>query len=259
MKNILLLLLSYVMISDRVSGQFDGGEITTHSLSAGSSSMQYKDLLVNDSRYTGHGTAIEYLFSKQSVNKTKELSVEWVSASLGLGNEKMNFSNISLRYAALFRVFKNQSNNRFNAAIGYSFTVAPAFIKISGKESSYYLWNTSNDLGFYQRYHYQLRKSSFGLDINIPVAGFASRPAENNAAQGERTFNGTAFKSYSDLFFTSLHNNKAFSLALEYRYLLSKNVAIQTTAKYAVKNLTVINGSYERSSGISAGLVFKIK
>lgn len=230
---------------------------TTHLLYGGVSQYILRDALAGHASLQADALAIGYLFSRQLTNRKRSFSVSW-QRTLFSGEERVTLHSFEGRFANGFRLFNNKSNNRLTAYAGYSISSHPSFMSVGDKERRY-TWTTINSLNFYNAWDYQWKNNFLTLDIDIPLAGLASRPLTVDEDSYEANINGVLYKSFSDLFFTSLHNYKAVSARLEYRHSVRPGVQLYAGLQYRVKDLRVEINSYGRSAGLQGGVVFKIK
>jgi hypothetical protein len=194
---------------------------------------------------------VDYSFSAASGYRKKSISVSWKNGRVG----GFKLTDIRAEYAAAFSVIKNK-DSRFNTYLGYSITTNPVFItKI--QEAKQYSWTTSTNLSAYCSAVYGWKNNSISFDLSIPVAGFASRP-ENNNGYGSN-MNELLYESYNNLFFTSFHNLKAALLSVQYARPITKRINLQTGYQYSYRQLDESYGFRQVSHGLWAGVYYRLK
>lgn len=225
--------------------------INCHSFTTGVSSLSvrdnYSDLVLKGIQSTG----LAYSYASISAWRKKNISIAWNNGQAG--NAKLN--DFRVMYADAFSVIKNK-NSRFNTYLGYAISTNPVFIT-KGNEVKQYSWATNTSLSAYISSLYSWKNNSISLDLSIPVAGFASRP-ENNKSYGGNV-NELLYESYDNLFFTSLHNLEAASIAVQYSRQVGKRISLQAGYQYQYKRFNEGDLFLQVSHGFRAGFSYQLK
>jgi len=225
--------------------------INCHSFTIGVSSLSvtdnYSDLVLKGIQSTDLG----YSYSSISAWRKKNISIAWNNGQLG--NTTLN--DFRVMYADAFSVMKNK-NSRFNTYLGYAISTNPVFITKTN-EVKQYSWTASTTLSAYSSSVFAWGKNNISVDLSIPVAGFASRPENNKSYSGN--VNELLYESYDNLFFTSLHNLKAASIAVQYARQVCKRVSLQAGYQYQYNRLNEGNLFRQVSHGLRAGLSYRLK
>ena len=222
-----------------------------HSFSLGASTVSitdnYSDLVLKGISSTDLG----YSYFAISPYRKKSILIAWANGQAG--NSKLN--DFRAAYTDAFSVIKNK-NSRFNTYLGYAISTNPVFIAKTN-EVKQYSWATNTSLSAYTSSVYSWKKNNISLDLSIPVAGFASRP-ENNKVYGGNV-NELLYESYDNLFFTSLHNLRAASIAVQYSRQVSKRISLQAGYQYQYKRLNEDDMFRQVSHGLRAGFSYRLK
>jgi hypothetical protein len=222
-----------------------------HSLAFGASSVSITDNYIDLDLKGIRSTRLAYSFSAISPYRKKIISIAWNNGQAG--SAKLN--NFRAAYAYAFSVMKNKSS-RFNTYLGYAISTNPVFITKSN-ESKQYSWATSTSLSAYSSSAYAWKNNNISLDLSVPVSGLASRP-ENSTVYGGNV-NELLYESYDNLFFTSLHNLKAASIAVQYSREVSKRISLQAGYQYKYKRLNEGDLFLQVSHGLRAGFSYRLK
>lgn len=224
MKRVVVLVLNFTLTISVASAQK-----REHSVSVSIADYQLADSFIISSAAKGRAIGIGYTFGRSSAVKKDHFAISWSRSTMENPIFDVHTSNFTFRYDQAFSVFRNQSGS-VNSYWGYSIQSSPSFIKATGKDQRRSSWNTTNNLSIYQSAEFIKGQSKWILDIHIPVMGLSSRPDETSSRNS--TVNGSLYDSYSNLFVTSWHNQKALSASLEFNTAWNKKFRFFAGARY---------------------------
>lgn len=225
-----------------------------HSLSVSSTNYNLRDVSI-DATPDGTRMGIGYEAMKKSRRRISSFAVEWQGGSANSVLNEYHVNDFSLRWSDGFKLGVNRFG-KLDAFIGYSVWLNPSFIKISGKDDSYYTWSSINTLGLYQSYRYNWRRESLSLDIHLPVIGAVSRPGLQSVYPQD--MNGLLYDSYSKLELISWENYKDIAVKLGYHRELTSRWQLNAAARYRYVELETSLPLKNKLVGVEAGISFKM-
>jgi hypothetical protein len=233
-----------------LSGAIAQGQVTdvavVHSIVIGRGTNLLTDNFNKLSAERMNTVSMQYSFSSFTTFRRKRISTVWSNGN----SENAVVTAFDLQYADAYVLKQKAIKNLYNY-IGYAVNANPVFNKAKNKPADQYSWATVNNLSLYTYHEYRAGKSKFSAELTLPVVGMASRPESEDAPI--YTKNGLLYASYSNLYFTSLHNQKALSATISYCYPISQTVTFNVLYKYQYKELekTYKENSHSLQAGIS--------
>jgi hypothetical protein len=228
MKRLITLMSTIIAATSILSAQkrWQHGE---HSVIVAIADHQLADSFILSSAAKGQAIGIGYSFGRSSNGKKDNFSMEWSISKLENTQFNVRVNNFSFRYGQAFSLLRSRKGS-FNSYWGYSIQAAPSFIKATNKDGSLSSWSTSNTIGIYQSAEYTKGRNKWVFDIHLPLMGLSSRPDETSSRNN--TINGWLYDSYSNLFVTSWHNQKAMYASLEFNTAWNKKFRLLAGARY---------------------------
>lgn len=227
-----------------------------HSIRAGTGFKEIKDSYVLPYSVEGNMLYVGYSFLRSGEAKKEIISADWNKGSLSNSGAGVQTNDFSLRFSQAFSLVKSR-DKCLSYFAGYSIHTAPSFIKLSDKGDKKYSWSTSSNISFYQSVVYSRGKNRLSLDMYVPVIGLISRPDDQKYYY--QTVNGVLYDSYSDLFFTSWHNQQAVSASVDFSTALSKEVRAVVGGRYEYNQLEKEDVYSDSRIGLYAGLSFTLQ
>jgi hypothetical protein len=251
------LVIGYVLLLGMpVAAQIIPAKNKEHSIKAGTGFKEIRDNYILPYSVEGNILYVGYSFLQSGEAKKEIISAEWNKGSLSNSGAGVRINDFSLRFSQAFSLVKSR-DKRLNYFAGYSIHTAPSFIKLSDKGDKEYSWSTSSNISVYQSLVYTRGRNRLSLDMYIPVIGLASRPDDRKYYS--HTANGVLYDSYSDLFFTSWHNQQAISASVDFCTALSRGIRIIVGGKYDYNHLEKADGYSDSRIGMYAGLSFTLQ
>jgi hypothetical protein len=227
-----------------------------HVINIGTGFKELEDPFVFSHSVEGNTLSVDYSFLRSGEAKRKSMDMQWDLGSLSGRGVSVKTNDLKLRFSQAFSIIRTR-NKRLNAFLGYSIYTNPSFINVKDKEGKKYSWSTSSGLSLYQCLVYMVGRNRLALDIYVPVIGLASRPEEKD--YHHHTMNGVLYDSYSDLFMTSLHNQRAVSASLDFSTALSKDIRVNFGGRYDHNYLEKEDVYSDNKAGLYAGISCSFK
>lgn len=240
-----------LMVSQAVIGQ-NNAVVNKHTITVGISTRLISDAFISLSSQKISTAELGYTFSSSNTYRKKSISLNWCHGILKVDKEEIKLNDFTFQYTDAFSLIKNK-NKRLNIYVGYSITLNPQYIK----RDNGYSWTTINALSLYNSVVYSWKGNAISFDLNIPVAGFASRPQANS------TYTGNAiemiYNSYGDPVFTSVHNLKAIITSLQYQKRLGERLFFKAGTYFFYKDLQTGYNFLEQGYGFNSGLSYRFR
>lgn len=227
-----------------------------HQLAIGGTNSMIDDPSVATIALNGKGVNVSYGLLKFTPVRKTMISMKASGIQFGVDNTDARAMALSLGLSDGFLIFKNR-NRRLGGYIGYALHTSPSFLEINDKTNKYYTWSTISSLAFFQSYSYRCNRSSFTIDINVPLIGAASRPSATTVYSED--MNGAMYDSYSNLQLVTPNKYKAIDLAFDYRLVINMNLQFTAGIRYSYADLKTSLPVVQRSAGIQAGLLLRVK
>jgi hypothetical protein len=222
-----------------------------HVLTVGAGFKELEDLYIQPRSVEGNVLMVGYSFLKQSETGKQGIYIEWNHGSLSGSGANVKTNDFGIRFSQAFSLLKSK-NRKLNGFWGYSINTSPSYISVDNKDGKKYSWSTSSGLSFYQSVVYTAGSNRLALDIYVPLIGLASRPEENDYYH--HTVNGVLYDSYSNLFATSLHNQRAVSATLDFSTAVGKEVRVVVGGRYDYSHLEKEKVYTDNKVGLYAGI-----
>ena len=192
----------------------------------------------------------EYTYTIEGPRSKKVLDL---AASTGTGNDDENhvkYYTAAFSYSRGFAIQKNKAA-AFRNYLGYTVSVNSSGLRTGDN----YSWASSVMASLYNSAVYSWKKSSLSLDIIVPAIGFVSRPSANTTYK--YSVDGMMYNSFSNLSFSSFHNQQAVTAALQYQLAFSQRWLVVGGIGFSYKKINETAIYLEQAYKINAGIVYR--
>jgi len=223
-----------------------------HSFTGGVSSRLISDEYNHLSLEKIIATDFSWQFSNFNAYRRKQLSVNWS----GGRSEAMQLNELNIEYSEAFSLLKDKTN-RFNFYLGYKIGTDPVFINARNQQVNSHSWANTTSFSFYSAATYYRNKNKFLLDLSLPLIGFGSRPLMTTTYQED--VNALMYNSLNHVFFTSLHNQQAVNISIQYSRELTNRISLQAGCRYNYQQIKEGYYFLEKGYGFYAGFLYQLK
>lgn len=222
-----------------------------HTFSAGVSYRKIDDYFLDVHVDKLLSTDLKYSYGVENGRSKKVLLVSGEIGHQLIGDAQARFYAADLSYSAGYAIQKNKTS-AFKNYLGYAVAANSVFLKEGGN----YSWASTTMLALYNSAVYSWKKSSLALDINIPALGFVSRPMVNTSYPSAT--DGMVYNSFSNLYFSSFHNQQAFSAELQFRHSFNRRWQILAATSFEYRKITESPSFLQQAYKITAGIAYRL-
>lgn len=226
--------------------------VDRHSINAGIGTRFITDDFLSFDTQKMTSAEFGYTFSANTPYWKKSISLSWGHGVDKNENRQTRLNDFEAQYSNAFSL-KYDKARMLNTYLGYSINAGTESIKWGDKDS----WATINSLSVYYSTICSWQKNSLSLDINIALAGLASRPENLTIYAGDK--NGLIYNSYSNLFFTAIDKLKAATILLKYEKELGEHFQLNINSSFVYKNLNSAYNFKEQSLRFNMGVSYSLK